>query len=316
MTHWTRMSAIVMLITLIGLAAGCDEPSPTKLVVDEQALNNAHTEMLPNAEEPQPEDYVYSAGPTVIAADDVLDISILDLYQPGTETTLRREIEPDGTIDLPLLTDRITAAGLTVDELADVISDRYDETDVKPSAVAVAFVTRGQQAFTIQGSVLNPGTYQHLRPGFRLMDAIALARGMTSPTIKYIYVIRPTLGDAHDARVIGIDLRRLFDGDETQNILIRPDDIIHVPLLERGEYEIRGDVSRPGVYSLTSRRITVKMVIAAAGNFGTGAWPEHAILVRPSASGQDQVIHINVEKIVTGEESDLYVKNRDLIVVY
>ena len=99
------------------------------------------------------------------------------------------------------------------------------------------------------------------------------------------------------------------------NIVIRDDDVIIIPLLERGEFYVMGEVHRPGVYDLTGRKVTVKMALAAAGNFGPLAWPENSILVRRVADGQEQIIPLNLEAIIRGDEPDLFLKPNDVLAV-
>jgi protein involved in polysaccharide export with SLBB domain len=99
------------------------------------------------------------------------------------------------------------------------------------------------------------------------------------------------------------------------NIVMRNNDIIHVPSLDMGEFYIMGEVSRPGVYSLTGRQITMKMAVAAAGNLNGLAWPENSLLIRRIGGNQEQFIPLNLESIFKGEDPDLFLKPNDVIAV-
>ena len=95
------------------------------------------------------------------------------------------------------------------------------------------------------------------------------------------------------ARIIAINLQKLNDGDPRQNIVIRDNDIIHIPYLPVGEFYVTGEVLRPGVYSLPSTPVTIKQALSAAGNVGELAWPENSVLIRrigtqPRADHPDQ----------------------------
>jgi hypothetical protein len=116
-------------------------------------------------------------------------------------------------------------------------------------------------------------------------------------------------------RIIAINLDQLRKGDPRVNVVIRDNDIIYIPPLRIGEFYMMGEVARPGVYSLTGRRITVKQALAAAGNLGASAWPENSYLVRRIGENQEQVIAIDIEKIFRGEESDIFLKPEDVIAV-
>jgi len=116
-------------------------------------------------------------------------------------------------------------------------------------------------------------------------------------------------------RIIAISLDKLKKGDPRMNIVIRDNDIIYVPPVEVGEFYVMGEVSRPGVYSLTGRRITIKQALAAAGNLGPDAWPANSYLVRRIGQNQEQTIALDIEKIIRGEEPDIFLKPEDVIAV-
>jgi len=117
------------------------------------------------------------------------------------------------------------------------------------------------------------------------------------------------------ARVIFIDLDRLRQGDPRLNIVIRDNDIIRVPSLEVGEFYVMGEVQRPGVYTLTGRKVTIKMALAAAGNLGPLAWPENCTLVRRIGRDQEQTTPLNLRAICAGKEPDQFLKPNDVLEV-
>jgi len=499
-THtWARHSVTVLSLVcslLAAVLAGCDamdtygktskwrfldphsviappQRTPITPILPSASPADPTEEILAGADFPKEEDYVYSAADYVIGPNDVVDIGILDLFQPGLETSVRRQVEASGYIDLPLLSERILADGFTASELKQRIADAYQQTLLRNPNISVTVAAQRQSTFSILGTVYNPGTYEITRRDMRLLDAISLARGVTDPSIRYIYVIRPkpaiketveldtglipsarpdiTLpngqpeipalpevptklpplpealppagepapdvpmelpplpeidapsqplpedllqddptsdlisyigelpppslevtplahqacqwqyvngkwlfqedigrlaetSDSRDnrsgvlsgqdgqadledpwrwqeatksdmARVIAINLEKLLDGDPRMNIVIRDNDIIRVPSTKIGEFYVMGEVVRPGVYSLTGRRITIKMAVAAAGNLSPVAWPENSLLVRRIGENQEQIIPINIEKIFRGEESDIFLKPNDVIAV-
>jgi len=117
-------------------------------------------------------------------------------------------------------------------------------------------------------------------------------------------------------RVIAIDLRKLQTGaDPRLNIVVRENDIITIPLLEAGEFYVGGEVNRPGTYTLTGRKVTVKMAMIAAGGLGPLAWPENVTLTRRIGTTQEQKIAINLESITLGTQADYFLKADDVIMV-
>ncbi|MBT3199004.1 MAG: hypothetical protein HN350_03720 [Phycisphaerales bacterium] len=118
-----------------------------------------------------------------------------------------------------------------------------------------------------------------------------------------------------NSRLIFIDLARLQNGDSRLNIIIRDNDVIHVPVLEVGEFYVMGEVQRPGVYTLTGRKVTIKMALAAAGNLGPMAWPENSTLVRRIGHDQEQTTSVNLRAICAGKEPDQFLKPNDVLEV-
>ncbi len=117
------------------------------------------------------------------------------------------------------------------------------------------------------------------------------------------------------ARIIAINLADLKAGNPRVNIIIRDNDIIHVPPLTVGEFYMIGEVLRPGVYSLTGRQITAKMAVAAAGNLAPLSWPNNSILIRRVGRQQEQTFPLPLQDIFAGREPDIFLKPNDIIAV-
>ncbi len=485
------LSGVLCVVSLL-LAGGCANPgdwwktdmtrflSPDKVVapVPGSPINpilssigptDRSQDVLPNATFPRDGDWSYTDEDYVIGPTDIVDISILDLFNEGLETVLRRQVSDSGYIDLPLLPDRVKAEGYTKDELKQVIINAYSPNILRDPTISVTIAAQRQNTFSVIGAIARPGTYSILRKDMRLLEAMALAGGVTQMNINYIYVIRPnpaskisvapkgvqvrpagpavlppepkevpggtaatatstsptTTGTSDEAqraldelqkalqglvpaatkpaepgsttptpsmvamsemdpvggpanlatgpaktdappapaggpkwiysggkwikaqaetaaepqaqpaqekeasdpfgwkkvdrsdmaRIIAVNLNQLRDGDPRMNIVMRNNDIIHVPSLDIGEFYIMGEVSRPGVYSLTGRQITMKMAVAAAGNLNGIAWPENSLLIRRIGGNQEQFIPVNLESIFKGEDPDLFLKPNDVIAV-
>ncbi len=149
-------------------------------------------ELVPNATFPREGDWEYIDTDYMIGPSDVVDIMILDLYQDGLETALPREVSASGFIDLPLLQNRIKAEGFTQEQLRDEVVRAYSPDILRDPTVTVTVAARRQSRFSIQGAVNRPSLYEITRKDMRLLDAIAMAGGITNPSIRYIYIIRPT----------------------------------------------------------------------------------------------------------------------------
>jgi protein involved in polysaccharide export with SLBB domain len=405
---------------------------------------------------PTADDLKFTAKDYVVGSLDVVDISVLDLFQEGLETVLRRQVTESGNIDLPLLPAPIKAEGLSQEQLREAIIQAYSPDVLKNPTVSVTVVLQRQNTFSILGAVARPGAYNMVKRDMRLLDAVAAAGGQAQTNIPWIYVFRqeaaqpvqpatqpsseespelpplpevpgvekpkprtpssspgaddlkkalpsatvsPSVGprlaemawapipaskpaakpsdvdnlDTHkstkwvqssggkstqvnqtadvankpsgegasrvspsglpgatskpgedifgwkklggEGRIIAIDTAKLNAGDSRMNIIIQDNDVITIPLLEQGEFYIMGEIQRPGVYSLTGRKVTVKMAVAAAGNLGPFAWPKNSMLIRRLNDQQEQMIPINIEEIFLGKKPDIYLKANDVIAV-
>ncbi|MGA2093329.1 MAG: polysaccharide biosynthesis/export family protein [Sedimentisphaerales bacterium] len=114
-------------------------------------------------------------------------------------------------------------------------------------------------------------------------------------------------------RVIRIPADKLLSGDPRYNIVIRPNDNIHVPLDIIGEFCIMGNINAQGFINMTGRPMTLKMAVAAAGGLGPLAWPKKCEVVRRIAKNREEIVMVDLDKIAAGEQPDFFIKPNDLI---
>jgi protein involved in polysaccharide export with SLBB domain len=114
-------------------------------------------------------------------------------------------------------------------------------------------------------------------------------------------------------RVIRIPLNPLREGNPKYNIVIQPGDIIVVPTVEQGYFYMMGHVSRPGVYTLTGQKITLKMAVAAAGNLDAVAIPRRCDLIRRIGQNQEVTVQVNLQAVFDGTQPDIFLKPNDLV---
>jgi len=114
-------------------------------------------------------------------------------------------------------------------------------------------------------------------------------------------------------RVLKIPAHKLLAGDSRYDVVIRPNDSIHVPVDIIGEFCIMGNVNAQGYINLTGRPMTLKMAIAAAGGLGPLAWPKRCEVVRRIAEDKEEIVMVDLEKIARGEQPDFFIKPNDLI---
>lgn len=112
-------------------------------------------------------------------------------------------------------------------------------------------------------------------------------------------------------RLIRIPAEKLFE--PRYNIVIKPGDSIFVPVDIVGECSIMGNVNRAGFINITGRPITLKQAIAAAGGLGPLAWPKRCEIVRRIGREKEEIVMLDLDKIASGEQPDVFIKPHDLI---
>ncbi len=157
----------------------------------------------------------------LIGEEDTLYISVWQNKDFDQEVVVR----PDGMISFPLVGD-IAAVGRHISEVDDELTERLKEY-VKYPDVSISVRKLGGRKVMVMGEVGSPGV--HLVTGkSTLLEAIALAGGFTSNAVaSSVIVIR---GGFKKPKGMRLNLNRaIMKADMTQNITLRPEDIIYVP---------------------------------------------------------------------------------------
>jgi protein involved in polysaccharide export with SLBB domain len=144
----------------------------------------------PDMLKPSPATYTFSAG-------DVLQISIPSLMQTGQTEVADRIIDQSGDIQLPVI-NKIRAAGLTTEELQVLIESRLKGVITNPQAFVALKEGRTFQ-YRVLGSVDQPGIFALTKPDFRLLDALATARGASVNTSRILITRVSESPDEHKA---------------------------------------------------------------------------------------------------------------------
>lgn len=90
----------------------------------------------------------------------------------------------------------------------------------------------------VVGAIQRPGNYTYKEP-MRIMDAVSMAGGEIRYRSRFskITVIRKKLGDSGQYDRIEVNLSKFIkEGDATQNIVLKPEDVIFVP--DSGNWDI------------------------------------------------------------------------------
>jgi polysaccharide biosynthesis/export protein len=147
----------------------------------------------------------------------------------ATGTSFGVLVKPDGTMDLPLLKDRILCAGHTVVEVENTVNRLYREGVLDHLVVSLSLASALSRKVYILGEVGGPGAYDITQP-ITALHALALAGGHNADTADLTSVIlisRDSEGKPFGRR---LDLKRILDvGDMSSAILVKPYDVLFVP---------------------------------------------------------------------------------------
>ncbi|MEI8129447.1 MAG: SLBB domain-containing protein, partial [bacterium] len=142
---------------------------------------------------------------------------------------------------------------------------------------------------TIQGEVRMPGEYDYLAK-LTLKDLILQAGGFTDAAFQSVEIARLlkrdslAMNDERSSVLINVTVNRDNIGDASNNILLRPFDVITVRRLAGYKPPvsviISGQIQYPGPYSLSNSNERVSDLLKRAGGFAPEAYPEGAYLKR------------------------------------
>ena len=245
------------------------------------------------------------AAEYVIGAADVLFISVLGNKDLDTVSS----VTPGGKISFPLVGD-VQAAGLTAQELADRLTRALSEK-IKIPVVSVSLREINSYRVYVLGGVARPGVLSS-KSEITLLQALALAGGVTPGadlTLGYV---------ARGNKRLDADFRKLvMQGDLSQNIILKPEDVVVVPTSLKNAVFVMGEVRNPGTIPLEPEGgYTILQLIARAGGFSQFAKPSRTVIIREEGSGK-QIIPVDVQKIMDNPQGakDVVLKPGDVVFV-
>lgn len=165
------------------------------------------------------EEIPYTLGP-----DDVVEIDV----QGHPEFSGQYNVTPEGIIQYQYLGD-IQVEGLTKNELQEKLTSLLTEYLNEPKVVVRMVQYRSKYVY-VMGEVGRPGKYPLNGPSITVRDALIMA-GLPNNRagLRGSYIIRPD-GDTIYKKKIDL-CKLLLEGDLSNNYILRPGDIIYVPML-------------------------------------------------------------------------------------
>jgi len=162
----------------------------------------------------------------------------------------------------------------------------------------VVNVPEDRESFAfIMGEVNSPRAIT-IKSSVTLAEAIALAGGQTQDALMSKITVSHSGEDLRE-----IDFTRfLLEGDLSQNIVLRPGDIVNIPLDTENFVNVLGEVKSPGKIRLPLRGMNLLQALAQAGGMTDKAWLSHIRIVSLNRPGR----MIDLDPAVdTGNTSDV-----------
>ena len=141
----------------------------------------------------QPVDLIPDVQEYVIGPGDLITVDIFELIVPGQSTVQSRRVDETGSIRLPVV-GTVQAAGRSPSQLEqDIVRILEEKGVLRDATVSVVLQQSRQNIYSVVSEAnfggTSSGTYVIPKPDFRLLEAIALARGVPGRT-KDILIIR------------------------------------------------------------------------------------------------------------------------------
>ncbi len=215
-TGLSRSFAILATLALLASVTACDidsyadpsnvgrwENTPVILpILKRLDVIEEPEQSLPGLSQITSEDLIPVVSEYVLGPGDLITVTVFELITPNVESVQTRRIDELGFIRLPII-GQIKAGGLTTKQLEQEIVDILHPNILRDPTVTVIVQEGRQKTFAVIGAVGGVGTYSILKSDFRLLDAIALARGIPD-TVEKVYVIRQVpLSDLVEGRTFG-----------------------------------------------------------------------------------------------------------------
>ena len=252
---------------------------------------------------------------------DYLEIEILG----DALTRATNMVGPDGKIYFYLLPG-LDVWGLTLAETrARIERDLMNYVREQPQVSVMLHGVESQRVWLL-GRLGKPGLYPMPAP-MTLLEALSLAGGpggssavaslgggpvssgssAEAADLRRSFVLR-------DGEVLPVDFYRLLkEGDMSQNIYLRPDDFVYVPLATAREVHVLGAVLLPRSIPFRERMSLVYAIAEARGTI-KDAYLSHVAIVRGSLT-EPKIAVVNLKEILKGQTTDVLLEPGDIVYV-
>ncbi len=169
-------------------------------------------------------------------------------------------VHSDGTIFYPYVGE-VKVAGLKVTEIRDILRKELAKYIATPQVDVTVASFRSKRVY-LTGELKQPGTQPITNVPLTLLEAVSNAGGLTDAA-DWTNVSLTRNGETKR-----YSLRDLYrQGDTRENLLLRPNDIIHVARNDAAKIFVLGEVGKPTSLNIGRSDITLAEALADAGGF-------------------------------------------------
>ncbi len=242
----------------------------------------------------------YRVGPG-----DTLHFNIFN--EPGMND-FNATVDSDGYVQLPIVED-VRVGGMTTREILSMLKDEYATEFVNPW-VTVELVEAQSAPIYFLGEFRQPGVI-YMSGATNVLEAIALAGGLEEDA--YLPGGRLLRND----EMCTVDLNALLrNGEFSQNVWIRPRDVIFAPRREDMSVYVLGAVASPQAvpFGATGRTL-LEALSLSGGQIATQAQMNGIRIIRSYSPTRGELIVFDASTTLTGLAPDFPLEPGDVVYV-
>lgn len=279
-------------------------------------LNAAKAKPEFNSElESQRQNYDY-----LIGKGDILNITVYnhpELTIPAGSMRSAQEsgnwVHNDGTIFYPYI-GKVKVEGLRVSEIRDIVAKQLAVYIESPQVDVTVAGFRSQRVY-VTGEVQKPGVLPVTNVPMTLIEAVSASGGLT-PEADWTQVTLTRGGNE-----TAFNLRQLYQlGNTDQNILLQPNDVLHIARNDQNKVFVLGEVRQPKSYMMGRSGMSLAEALADAGGwYEATANAEGVFVIRAADAATGRVANVyqlnakNATALVLAEQFKL--QQRDIVYV-
>jgi polysaccharide export outer membrane protein len=265
----------------------------------DQTASNSSSPIPSNPDNKPTSNRDYRIGPG-----DVLSVVVADVPELKSN---RVKVSQQGTIDLLYIDHSVKIAGLTEQQVTELLRKEYTAI-LKEPQVTIFIEEYHARMVSIAGAVNQPKQIALTRE-LRVYDLISLAGGLTDKAGNVIQLVHFQPAES----IENINLNDLVRKPQLNRVL-QDGDFINVP--ESGVIYVTGNVNKPGAFPL-KETIKLSQAIAMAGGLAQDSKKKEIHLVRSSGPDQTETseVVVNLFDIEKDAAKDIILKPYDVVMV-